>query len=120
MLTQLDCQFCEGSGKCEECNGTGTNPHLDSATPKCAHCSGTGVCPECDGSGRSPLAQPHKGSALKYGILWAAGIIGFFGLMAVVHNLLFTGIAMVAWTVFWYVLSHRDAQRKKPSPRSRF
>ena len=47
-------------------------------------------------------------------------MIGFFGLMAVVHSLLFTGIAMVAWTLFWYVLFYRDAQRKKPSPPSRF
>ena len=86
MLTQLDCRFCDGSGKCEEYNGTGTNPHLNSTLPECAHCSGTGVCPECGGSGRSPIARPRKGTVLKYGISWAAGIIAFFGLMAFVDN----------------------------------
>jgi hypothetical protein len=68
----------------------------------------------------SPVARPRKGSALKYGILWAAGIIVFFGLMAVVNNRFFTGIAMVAWTVFWYGLFYRDGQGKKSSPPSRF
>jgi hypothetical protein len=66
------------------------------------------------------MARPHRGSVLKYGILWAVGIIVFLGLMAIVDNRLYTGIAMVAWTVFWYVLFYRDGRRKKSSPPSRF
>jgi hypothetical protein len=115
-----DCLFCEGTGKCEECSGTGKNPHINSSVPECPHCSGTGSCPECDGSGKSPLGRPRKGSVLKYGLLWAAGLIGFFGLMTVVDNRIFTAIGMVAWSVFLYVLFYRDSQRKKSSPPSRF
>jgi len=120
MLRLGDCHFCEGSGKCEECSGTGTNPHINSRAPKCPHCAGTGTCPECGGSGKSPLGRPRSGSVLKYGLLWAVGIIVFFGLLAVVKSRIFTAIGVVAWSVFWFVLFYRDSQRKKASPPSRF
>ena len=41
----------EGNGKCARCDGTGVNPHLNSAEPKCPHCRGTGACPTCNGTG---------------------------------------------------------------------
>jgi len=40
-----------GNGKCAQCDGTGVNPQLDSAQPKCPNCGGSGVCPSCGGSG---------------------------------------------------------------------
>jgi hypothetical protein len=55
-----------------------------------------------------------------YGLLWAAGFIVFFGLMAVVRSRIFAAISVVVWWVFWYVLFYRDSQRKKASPPSRF
>lgn len=66
------------------------------------------------------MGQPRQGSALKYGLLWAAGLMGFFGLMTVFDSRIFTGIGMVAWTVFWYAFFYRAGQRKKRSPPSRF
>lgn len=66
------------------------------------------------------MARPRKGNVLKYGLVWSVGLIGFFALMAIVDNRIFTVFLMVVWTVFWYVLYYRDGQRKKPSPRSRF
>ena len=118
-LVSGNCTFCEGSGRCEECHGTGTNPHLNSPDPKCPHCSATGVCPECDGGGKAPIWRSHKGNVLKYGIFWAAGLIVFFGALAVVANRWLSGLMLVAWTAFWYVIFYRDAQRKKSAPSSR-
>ena len=60
--------------RCEECHGTGTNPHLNSTDPKCPHCSATGVCPECDGSGNAPICRSHKGNVFKYGIMMGSRI----------------------------------------------
>jgi len=40
------CRDCDGSGKCQQCGGTGQ--HL--AGP-CVMCSGTGKCPTCVGRG---------------------------------------------------------------------
>ncbi len=94
------CTFCEGSGKCEECHGTGINPHLNSSEPKCSHCSGIGVCPECEGTGKSPMRRrQYKGNLLLYGILWASGLVAFFALISVFQNpwilkLLFLGGAL--------------------------
>jgi len=45
------CSQCKGDGKCIECDGTGTNRHLNEADPKCRNCSGKGVCPSCKGTG---------------------------------------------------------------------
>jgi DnaJ-class molecular chaperone len=50
------CRNCDGglffaNGRCAFCHGTGVNPQLNSAQPKCPSCDGTGVCPSCQGSG---------------------------------------------------------------------
>lgn len=119
-LVSGDCTFCEGLGKCEECHGTGTNPHLNSPEPRCPHCSGTGVCPECEGSGKAPLWRPHKGNLLIYGIAWALGLIAFFGVLSAVRNRWIIALLMVGWSAFWYVLFYRDSQRRKSAPPSRF
>jgi hypothetical protein len=118
-LVSGDCTFCEGSGKCEECHGTGINPHLNSSEPKCSICSATGVCPECDGSGKGSLWRPHKGSVLKYGIALAAGLIAFFSMFALLQNSWIIVLMLVGWTAFWYFLFYRDSQRKKSAPASR-
>lgn len=114
MLIQGDCVFCEGSGKCEECHGTGTNPHLNSSEPKCPHCSGDGICPECEGVGKAPMyRRKYKGNVLFYGLLWAAGLIAFFGLIFIARNRWIQVLLFICWNVFWYILFYRDSQRTK-------
>ncbi len=115
------CTFCEGSGKCEECRGTGINPHLNSTEPKCPHCSGNGSCPECEGSGKGPThRREYKGNLLLYGILWASGLVAFFALLSLLKNPWILWLLLLGWSAFWYVLFYRDSQRRKPSPPSRF
>jgi hypothetical protein len=48
MLEENFCDQCDWTGKCSECNGTGTNTHLNSSDRKCPHCSGTGICSGSD------------------------------------------------------------------------
>lgn len=63
MALDKICDFCDGSGECYYCKGTGNVkkivPHPD---PKyvdgydhvnCQVCKGSGVCPYCNGSGRA-------------------------------------------------------------------
>lgn len=119
MLVQGDCTFCEGSGKCEECNGAGTNPHLNSTMAQCSHCAGSGVCPECDGSGKSPLHR-HKKNALTPGLIWFLCTFAWFFLTSVVQKVLLRVTALIIWAVVSYVFLYRAGQRKKPSPPSRF
>ncbi len=114
-----ECVFCDGSGKCEECSGTGINPHVSSSEAACPHCSGTGKCPECDGSGLSPIGRPRKGSVLKYALFVVAVLIGLFALMTV-PNRVVSAIAVVVWFVLLGVLFRWDSQRRKSSPPSRF
>jgi hypothetical protein len=45
MFEQTQCDQFECTDKCSQCDGTGTNPHLNSADRKYPHCSGTGICP---------------------------------------------------------------------------
>lgn len=44
----VNCQFCEGSGKCYNCNGFG-----DSNGAVCTACSGMGSCQSCSGKGKT-------------------------------------------------------------------
>jgi hypothetical protein len=102
MKSLAACLFCDGTGKCEECRGTGTKPLSVSC---CTHCSGTGDCPECEGSGKSSFwGRPRGVSVLIYGFLWAAGLVGFFGLMTLANRPFVKVICMVGWTVFWFGL----------------
>jgi hypothetical protein len=112
-MTNLgDCVFCKGTGKCEECGGSGVKP-LDASA--CSHCSGTGACPECKGTGKSSYwRQRRPGNLLLYGVLWAAGLIGLFALMAI--SRFFMIIGMATWTAFLFVLFSRGSQRKQSSP----
>jgi hypothetical protein len=64
-----DCKFCEGSGKCEECNSSGIDPHLNYPDTRCPHCEATGLCPECCGTGTAGWACELKGNVLVYGLL---------------------------------------------------
>ena len=114
-----DCLFCNGSGKCEECNGTGINPHVSSSDASCPHCSGSRKCPECDGSGLSPIGRPRNGNVLKYSILIVALLMGLLALMAV-PNRIVAAIAMVVWVGLWYGLFSWNSKRRKSSPPSRF
>jgi hypothetical protein len=52
------CKNCDepGNGKCARCYGTGTNLKLNSAEPKCPFCDGTGQCQLCKGTGIDPEA----------------------------------------------------------------
>jgi hypothetical protein len=118
MKRMDDCVFCEGTGKCEECKGTGTKPL---SVTGCPNCSGTGKCPECEGIGKSPFwVRPRDGSVLIYGLLCAAAFVACFGLMTVVRNRIFTIICNVVWLVLCGVLFSRSSQRKKAIPPSRF
>ena len=114
-----DCLFCHGSGKCEECNGTGINPHLSSSDNTCPHCSASGKCPECSGSGLSPIGRPHEGSVVRYALFIVAILIGLFALLAVSSRIV-TVIAMVVWIGLLYLLFSWDSKRRKPTPPSRF
>ena len=58
-MTSSICPYCHGDGKCADCNGTGTNTHLNESEPKCRECSGTGVCPNCNGSGSARAFPPE-------------------------------------------------------------
>lgn len=118
-LVSGDCTFCAGSGKCEECNGTRVNPHLNSSEPECSHCFASGVCPECDGTGKTPMWRPRNGKVLVYGAAWAIGLIAFFGSLSFVTSRWIVTVLLIAWSAFWYVLFYRDSQRRKPAPGSR-
>ena len=52
-MSRIACSACHGNKKCADCDGTGTNPHLNESEPKCRACSGTGVCAVCEGTGLS-------------------------------------------------------------------
>jgi hypothetical protein len=114
-----DCLFCNGSGRCEECNGRGINPHVSSSDAVCPHCSGSRKCPECDGSGLSPIGRPRKGNVLKYGTLIAALLIGLLALMSV-PNRIVAAIAGVVWVGLLYGLFSWNSKRRKSSPPSHF
>ena len=114
-----ECLFCDGSGKCEECNGTGINPHLSSSDAACPHCSACGKCPECEGSGLSRIGRPREGSILRYAIYVAAVLIGAFGLF-LVPNRIVNIVGLVAWFSLLYALLRWHEKRRKRSPPSRF
>ena len=120
MLVQGDCTFCEGSGKCGECFGTGINPHLNDASPKCPRCDATGVCPHCEGTGKTPMWRPSQsGSRLKYIFMWAAGLFVFsvLGGFTFVKYARAAALIPVAWSVAWYI-AYRRSQNRKPTSAS--
>ena len=39
-----DCNECEGTKKCQDCNGTGEHPNPEMKGYKCPSCKGTGEC----------------------------------------------------------------------------
>jgi hypothetical protein len=43
--------FSGSTGHCRHCDGTGTNTQLDAENPKCPYCEGTGKCSTCQGTG---------------------------------------------------------------------
>lgn len=51
----MQCQRCEGRGKCPTCKGTGRSGYFllkpQSWAPKCWRCDGTASCNRCKGSG---------------------------------------------------------------------
>jgi hypothetical protein len=112
MHTQTQCECCEGSGKCVECDGTGINPHLNSTTPKCPNCRGSAICPNCKGTAKSAIARPlYRGNLLKYGALWAGILVSFWSLVEFAHSRIVTAIALVVWIIFWYVVFYRTNER---------
>jgi hypothetical protein len=114
MYSSAECARCEGSGMCRDCNGSGTNPHLNSADPKCPECSATGRCSECDGTGKSPSAMPlYQGSLLKHGVLWAGVAIAVWSgtVLLFAKSRFFGLIAIVIWTVSWCLMLYRNARR---------
>lgn len=48
------CRGCNGSGRCQQCGGTGrkTNNHIGGGTYSCSLCHGTGRCQSCAGTGK--------------------------------------------------------------------
>jgi len=114
MHRSSQCARCEGTGRCPDCNGTGTNRHLNSTDPKCPECSATGVCSECDGSGKSPIAMPlYRGSLLRQGLIWAGMVIAAAWWAASVFNKsrFYAVLVILIWTVFWCVVLYRNAKR---------
>jgi len=55
MSIRRACRDClkmgVSTGDCPYCDGTGANPQLDAANPKCPRCGGTGRCATCNGTG---------------------------------------------------------------------
>lgn len=45
---EVECKWCEGSGKCAECDGDGECSHC---SRECGECDGSGECAECGGAG---------------------------------------------------------------------
>jgi hypothetical protein len=43
----MKCYTCRDTGKCQECDGSGQNPHLNSDDPRCPGCHGSGSCSVC-------------------------------------------------------------------------
>ena len=49
------CKWCNGTGKCGVCLGSGKNPEKGHGNPvDCPACKGTGVCNMCKGKGDLP------------------------------------------------------------------
>lgn len=53
----VPCKFCDGSGVCTTCSGSGVDPYTGGDCPDCIHldedgiASSTGVCTHCGGEG---------------------------------------------------------------------
>jgi len=48
------CTACDGTGKCDRCNGSGVSPHAlkgSHLSAKCLRCLGSGKCKACQGTG---------------------------------------------------------------------
>jgi hypothetical protein len=112
MHSSAQCARCEGTGRCPDCNGTGTR-HLNSTDPKCPECSATGVCKECDGSGKSPIAMPlYRGSLLKQGILRAGVVIAVWWATSLFNKSRFYAVVVILiWTVSWCVVLYCNTKR---------
>ena len=54
----IDCRFCDGSGKCPQCDGK-CGFYVDDLLFNCGVCGGIGVCPSCQGSGRQSNPNPY-------------------------------------------------------------
>lgn len=113
MHSSAQCARCEGTGRCPDCNGTGTNRHLNSADPRCPECSATGICGECDGGGKSPIAMPlYQGSPLKQGLLWAGVVIAVWWAISLLNKSRFYAVVgVLIWTVSWCAVLYRNAKR---------
>ncbi len=49
---KLECPTCDGTGKCEKCEGSGDNMKLSNWKTNCSECKGTGECRRCEGAGK--------------------------------------------------------------------
>jgi RecJ-like exonuclease len=47
LVDQVTCSKCGGSGKCQNCDGTGKVLYVF----KCGECNGSGKCQSCNGRG---------------------------------------------------------------------
>jgi hypothetical protein len=114
-----DCAFCAGSGKCEECDGTGANPQFNSPESACPHCSTSGKCPECGGSGLSPIGRFREGSVLKYAVFVVAVMAGVFALLSVPSRIV-SVTGSILWVCLCWGVFRWNGKRRGPSPPSRF
>jgi hypothetical protein len=61
------CPFCDGSGECGKCGGTGFRElkpsRIGRTRPvKCWACDASGKCPLCHGTGKQQSGQPSRGN----------------------------------------------------------
>ena len=84
--TQTHCRFCNGTGVCVTCDGSGKRIY----NPKrnCTVCKGSGVCSLCDGKGTVSSARAQQQEGYQD---MAQGIIVLF----------FTAILFVVWVCFY-------------------
>ena len=81
------CQFCDGSGQCAQCNGTGS--YLENGNYiECADCYSDGKCAECrgtgDGRGLFSELWDSYWSLGYYGRGFAEAVVVMVGLLSVI------------------------------------
>jgi len=55
------CPFCQGSGLCHRCDGTGFIRARRAKPQPCHECNGSGKCDLCGGTGLRKEEKPGKG-----------------------------------------------------------
>jgi hypothetical protein len=66
------CTDCRGSGRCEQCYGSGANLHLNEPDPTCASCHGMRICQTCEGNRVLPKSSDFGDAPLGLRLFFSA------------------------------------------------